>query len=73
MRILVFGFKILLLYYNYPIPSKIISMENLETDFERAQYLQNLLINFATGGQAENSEYQELDQSGLDVVVLEAK
>jgi len=41
-------------------------MENLETDFERAQYLQNLLINRATGGQAENSEYQELRQYFLD-------
>ena len=41
-------------------------MENLENDFERAQYLQNLLINLATGGQAENSEYQELRQYFLD-------
>ncbi len=41
-------------------------MEHLETDFERAQYLQNLLINHATGGVAENSEYQELRQYFLD-------
>jgi len=41
-------------------------MENLETDFERAQYLQNLLINRATGGQAEDAEYQKLRQYFLD-------
>lgn len=41
-------------------------MENLETDFDRAQYLQGLLINYATNGAAENSEYQELRQYFLD-------
>lgn len=41
-------------------------MQNLEKDFERAQYLQDLLINRATGGKAENSEYQELRQYFLD-------
>ncbi len=41
-------------------------MEQLETDFERAQYLQGLLINRATGGVAENAEYQELRQYFLD-------
>ncbi|MHB8777525.1 MAG: abortive infection family protein [Anaerolineales bacterium] len=41
-------------------------MEHLENDFERAQYLQNLLINHATGGAAENTEYQELRQYFLD-------
>lgn len=35
-------------------------MEYLENDFEKAQYLQSLLINHATGNTAENSEYQEL-------------
>ena len=55
-----------ILYNNYDVPSEIVSMENLENDFERAQYLQNLLINLATGGQAENSEYQELRQYFLD-------
>lgn len=35
-------------------------MEHLENDFERAQYLQNLLIDHATGGGADNAEYQEL-------------
>ncbi len=41
-------------------------MEHLENDFEKAQYLQNLLVNHATGGAAENSEYQELRQYFLD-------
>jgi len=41
-------------------------MENLENDFEKAQYLQRLLINHATGGVAENSEYQELRQYFID-------
>lgn len=38
----------------------------MATDFERAQYLQNLLINHATGGLADNSEYQELRQYFLE-------
>ncbi|MCG2786502.1 MAG: abortive infection family protein [Anaerolineae bacterium] len=42
------------------------SMEHLETDFEKAQYLQSLLINLATGNGAENAEYQELRQYFLD-------
>lgn len=41
-------------------------MEHLENDFEKAQYLQNLLVNHATNGPAENSEYQELRQYFLD-------
>jgi hypothetical protein len=41
-------------------------MEQLENDFERAEYLQNLLINHATGSIAENAEYQELRQYFLD-------
>jgi len=41
-------------------------MEHLENDFEKAQYLQNLLVNHATSGAAENSEYQELRQYFLD-------
>jgi len=35
-------------------------MENPETDFERAEYLQNLLISRATGGIAEDTEYKDL-------------
>ena len=42
------------------------SMTHLENDFERAQYLQNLLIDRATGNGAENAEYQELRQYFLD-------
>ena len=42
------------------------SFEHLENDFEKAQYLQSLLINFATGNGAENAEYQELRQYFLD-------
>jgi hypothetical protein len=41
-------------------------MEHLENDFEKAQYLQNLLINHATGNGAENAEYQELRHYFLD-------
>jgi uncharacterized protein YfkK (UPF0435 family) len=40
--------------------------EHLENDFEKAQYLQSLLINLATGNGAENAEYQELRQYFLD-------
>ena len=47
-------------------------MEHLETDFERAQYLQNLLINLATGGGAENAEYQELRQYFLDNITTKS-
>jgi hypothetical protein len=42
------------------------SLENLETDFERAEYLQNLLISLGTGGTADNSEYKELRQYFLN-------
>lgn len=41
-------------------------MENLETDLERAQYLQTLLINQATSGEASNAEYQALRQYFLE-------
>ena len=41
-------------------------MEHLENDFEKAQYLQNLLIGFATGNNAENAEYRKLRQYFLD-------
>ena len=41
-------------------------MEHLENDFEKAQYLQGLLINLATGNGAENAEYLELRQYFLD-------
>ena len=35
-------------------------MEHLKNDFERATYLQNLLIARATGGAAIDDEFQEL-------------
>lgn len=41
-------------------------MEQFETDFDRAQYFQSLLINRATGCESENSEYQELRQYFLE-------
>lgn len=41
-------------------------MEDLETDFERASYLQTLLINRATGKEADDNEYQELHRYFLD-------
>lgn len=41
-------------------------MEGLKTDFDRAIYLQNLLISRATGGGANNAEYQQLRQYFLD-------
>lgn len=41
-------------------------MENLLSDYEKALYLQNLLISFATSGTAEDSEYQELRQHFLE-------
>ena len=34
--------------------------DELDSDFERAQYLQNMLISEATGGGAEDSDYQPL-------------
>jgi len=37
-------------------------MEHLENDLERAQYLQSLLISYATGHEASDKEYQELRQ-----------
>ena len=42
------------------------SMEHLDNDFERAEYLQNLLMSHATGGQGDNAEFQELRQYFLD-------
>ncbi len=41
-------------------------MENIITNFERAQNLQNLLITQATGGVADNAEYQHLREYFLD-------
>lgn len=41
-------------------------MEQMENDFERAQHFQNLLINHATGGLANDSEYQELRRYFLE-------
>lgn len=35
-------------------------MEELQTDLERAEYLQNLLVSEATGDSGENDHYQEL-------------
>ena len=35
-------------------------IDELDSDFERAQYLQNMLISEATGGGAEDSDYQQL-------------
>jgi len=37
-------------------------LDHLESDFERAEYLQNLLISKATGRAANNAEYQYLRQ-----------
>jgi hypothetical protein len=51
----------------YPIRLRIQLMENLENDFERVQYLQNLLIDRATAGGADNYEYQELRRYFLDI------
>ena len=39
-----------------------IVVEHLKTDFDRAFYLQNLLINLSTGGREDNDEYQQLRQ-----------
>jgi len=41
-------------------------MENLETDFERAQYLQTLLIATATEPSGDNRDYQLLRQYFLE-------
>lgn len=35
-------------------------IEDLETDFERAEYLQTMLVTRATGGDSDNSHYQNL-------------
>jgi hypothetical protein len=35
-------------------------METFENDFEKAEYIQNILISHATGGEADNIDYQEL-------------
>ncbi len=45
---------------NLPISYIIMTLEHLENNFDKAQYLQSLLVNCATGNNAENSEYQEL-------------
>ena len=41
-------------------------MEDLQNDFERAEYLQNMLIAQATSGSADDAHYQELRQYFLD-------
>ena len=38
----------------------------LKTDYERAEYLQNILITHATGGTANDSEYIKLRKHFLD-------
>ena len=41
-------------------------LENLENDFERAEFLQNLLVSFSTGGGGDLYQYQELRSHFLD-------
>ncbi|HEY4761851.1 MAG TPA: abortive infection family protein [Thermoguttaceae bacterium] len=41
-------------------------IEDLKTDFERAEYLQNLLISHATGGAANEGDYMHLRRHFLD-------
>lgn len=41
-------------------------IEDLTSDFERAEYLQNLLISHATGGQANDGDYMILRRHFLD-------
>lgn len=41
-------------------------MDELRTDFERAEYLQNLLISFSTGGGGEDREYKQLRRHFLE-------
>jgi predicted nucleotide-binding protein len=44
------------------------SIEFLNTDFEKAEYLVNLLISHATGGNASDSEYKALRHELLDKI-----
>ena len=41
-------------------------LSSLETDYKRAEHLQNMLISCATGGWADQSEYQQLRRHFLD-------
>jgi len=41
-------------------------IDDLNSDFERAQYLQNMLISEATGGSAEDRDYQLLRRRFVD-------
>ena len=41
-------------------------MDELSTDLERVQYLQNLLIAHATGSKADDGEYQTVRRALLD-------
>ena len=41
-------------------------INDLDNDFERAQYLQNMLISKATGGPAEERDYQLLRRHFVD-------
>lgn len=41
-------------------------IDDLDSDFERAQYLQNMLISEATGGSAEDRDYQLLRRHFVD-------
>lgn len=42
-------------------------LDDFESDLERAQYLQNMLISEATGGAADNNDYQLLRRYFLDI------
>jgi len=42
------------------------SMEHLETPFDKVEYLQNLLVDHATGGTADDSHYQVIRQEILN-------
>lgn len=41
-------------------------IDDLDSDFERAQYLQNMLISEATGGSADDRDYQILRRHFVD-------
>jgi hypothetical protein len=48
------------------------SLDHLENDFERAEYLQNLLVDHATGGSADGAHYQSLRKHFLDLPAVRA-
>lgn len=49
------------------------SIEFLNTDFERVSYLQNLLVSFSTGGAAETIEYESLRRELLSNTTIAKK